>query len=87
MELPFHSKFLLIAAYLSSYNPMKSDKRFFLKHHGKVRKTKTSLKAKEKRVSSQLTGPKAFPLDRMMAIFYAIVDDQVAPSANIQSQV
>ncbi|KAL8219332.1 UNVERIFIED_CONTAM: Origin recognition complex subunit 5 [Gekko kuhli] len=31
VELPFYSKFLLIAAYLASYNPARTDKRFFLK--------------------------------------------------------
>jgi len=87
VELPFHSKFLLIAAYLASYNPAKSDKRFFVKHHGKQRKTKAGIAAKERAVSSQLTGPKAFPLDRLMAIFYSVVDDEVAPSANIQGQI
>ena len=30
---------------------------------------------------------KAFPLDRMMAIFYSVVDEEVAPSANIQGQI
>lgn len=88
VELPFHSKFLLIASYLASYNPVKSDKRFFVKHHGKERKTKATIKAKEKHVSAQLTGPKAFPLDRMLAIFYSIIDDEnVSPTANILSQI
>lgn len=31
VELPFYSKFLLIAAYLASYNPARTDKRFFVK--------------------------------------------------------
>ena len=31
VELPYFSKYLLIAAYLASYNPAKSDKRFFVK--------------------------------------------------------
>lgn len=31
VELPYYSKFLLIAAYLASYNPARTDKRFFLK--------------------------------------------------------
>lgn len=87
VELPFHSKYLLIASYLASYNPAKSDKRFFVKHHGKQRKTKAGIAAKERAVSSQLTGPKAFPLDRLMAIFYSVVDEEVAPSANIQGQI
>jgi origin recognition complex subunit 5 len=30
VELPFLSKFLLIAAFLASYNPAKSDKKFFV---------------------------------------------------------
>lgn len=31
VELPYFSKFLLIAAYLASYNPARTDKRFFMK--------------------------------------------------------
>ncbi|XP_068200417.1 origin recognition complex subunit 5-like [Palaemon carinicauda] len=86
VELPFYSKFLLIAAYLASYNPARTDRRFFVKHHGKQRKTHHMIKAKEKS-SSQLVGPKPFPLDRMMAIFYSIVEDKVTPTANIFSQI
>ncbi|KAK8741890.1 hypothetical protein OTU49_001997 [Cherax quadricarinatus] len=43
-------------------------------------------KAKE-RSSSQLVGPKPFPLDRLLAIFYSIIDDKVTPTANIFSQI
>lgn len=31
VELPYYSKFLLIAAYLASFNPARTDKRFFVK--------------------------------------------------------
>jgi len=31
VELPVHSKYLVIAAYIASYNPAKSDKQFFSK--------------------------------------------------------
>ena len=31
VELPFYSKYILLAAYLASYNPPKTDKRFFSK--------------------------------------------------------
>ena len=86
IELPFYSKFLLIAAFLASYNPAKSDKRFFQKHHGKQRKTSSSIRAKE-RMNSQLTGPKTFPLERLLAIFYNIVDERVNPTASIYSQL
>lgn len=86
IELPFYSKFLLIAAYLASYNPAKTDKRFFMKHHGKQRKTQAMIKAKE-RSSNQLVGPKPFPLDRLMAIFYSIIEDKVSPTANLFTQI
>ena len=86
IELPFYSKFLLIAAFLASYNPAKSDKRFFVKSHGKQKKTMSSIKAKEK-LNSQLTGPKPFPLERLLAIFYNIVEEEVNPTATIYSQV
>ncbi|MEQ2293541.1 Origin recognition complex subunit 5, partial [Ameca splendens] len=85
VELPYYSKFLLIAAYLASYNPARTDKRFFLKHHGKIRKT-NFLKKNEK-TSNHLLGPKPFPLDRLLAVFYSVVDSRVAPTASIFSQI
>ncbi|XP_041833301.1 origin recognition complex subunit 5 isoform X2 [Melanotaenia boesemani] len=85
VELPYYSKYLLIAAYLASYNPARTDKRFFLKHHGKIRKT-NFLKKNEK-TSNHLLGPKPFPLDRLLAIFYSVVDSRVAPTASIFSQI
>ena len=30
VELPFFSKYLLLAAYLASYNPISTDKRYFM---------------------------------------------------------
>ncbi|XP_051889857.1 origin recognition complex subunit 5 isoform X2 [Pristis pectinata] len=85
VELPYYSKFLLIAAYLSSYNPARTDKRFFLKHHGKIKKS--SFLKKHEKTSNHLLGPKPFPLDRLLAIFYSIVDSRVTPSANVFSQI
>uniref|UniRef100_A0A4W3IPU1 Origin recognition complex subunit 5 n=1 Tax=Callorhinchus milii TaxID=7868 RepID=A0A4W3IPU1_CALMI len=85
IELPYYSKFLLFAAYLSSYNPARTDKRFFLKHHGKIKKT--AFLKKHEKTSNHLLGPKPFPLDRLLAIFYSIVDSRVAPTASIFSQI
>nr|KAF6419095.1 origin recognition complex subunit 5 [Rousettus aegyptiacus] len=85
VELPYYSKFILIAAYLASYNPARTDKRFFLKHHGKIKKT--NFLKKHEKTSNHLLGPKLFPLDRLLAILYSIVDSRVAPTANIFSQI
>ncbi|XP_046526599.1 origin recognition complex subunit 5 isoform X3 [Equus quagga] len=84
VELPYYSKFILIAAYLASYNPARTDKRFFLKHHGKIKKT--NFLKKHEKTSNHLLGPKPFPLDRLLAILYSIVDSRVAATANIFSQ-
>ncbi len=45
-----------------------------------------SIKAMEK-LNSQLTRPKPFPLERLLAIFYNIVEEEVNPTATINSQV
>lgn len=85
VELPYYSKYLLIAAYLASYNPAKSDKKFFSKHSDKRKKSKVI--KKQERTNNHMLGPKPFPLDRLMAVFYAIVEGKVAPTANIFMQI
>ncbi|RUS89133.1 hypothetical protein EGW08_003141 [Elysia chlorotica] len=87
VELPFYSKFLLIAAYLASYNPLKCDRRFFAKYSGKKSRRMAKLLKKNERASNHLLGPKTFPIDRMMAIFYSIIDGKVVPSAHIYVQI
>uniref|UniRef100_A0A8C4HNG3 Origin recognition complex subunit 5 n=1 Tax=Dicentrarchus labrax TaxID=13489 RepID=A0A8C4HNG3_DICLA len=79
VELPYYSKFLLIAAYLASYNPARTDKRFFLKVD--------RFNFTPKNLLNHLLGPKPFPLDRLLAIFYSVVDNRVAPTASIFSQI
>lgn len=87
VELPFYSKFLLIAAYLASYNPLKCDRRFFAKYSGKSSRRMAKLVKKNERASNHLLGPKTFPIDRMMAIFYSIIEGKVVPSAHIYVQI
>ncbi|XP_074645442.1 origin recognition complex subunit 5-like [Tubulanus polymorphus] len=87
LELPYYSKFMLIAAYLASYNPAKSDRRFFTKRDDKMSKRMNLMKKKAERTNNQLLGPKAFPLDRMMAIFYSIIEEKVAPTGYFYSQI
>ncbi|KAL3267778.1 hypothetical protein HHI36_006907 [Cryptolaemus montrouzieri] len=89
LELPFYAKYLLIAAFLASYNPAKDDKRMFVKYHGKKIKTKSDVKKKSK-VSEQLNtqlGPKPFTFDRLLAIFYAILDENIGFNNNLLVQL
>jgi origin recognition complex subunit 5 len=39
-ELPYYSKFLLISAFLASYNPTKDDARIFARDSGMKRKAR-----------------------------------------------
>ena len=50
-----------------------------------VKKSKRKVQSHKK--SSQLLGPKMFDLNRMLAIFYVIVDQKVTSTAEVQSQV
>jgi len=89
-ELPFFSKFLIIAAYLASYNPARYDRRLFVKaKEGRKNKDKglKSLKKQKLHNAARLMGPKMFPIDRLMAIFYSIVEERVTPSLNLFVQV
>ncbi|XP_058830361.1 origin recognition complex subunit 5 [Topomyia yanbarensis] len=89
LELPFYAKYLLIAAYLASHNAAKEDKRLFMKNHGKQKKRMQSVIAKAKvseKMATQL-GPKSFTVDRLLAIFYAILDDKVGLTCNLLAQI
>ncbi|CAG9768036.1 unnamed protein product [Ceutorhynchus assimilis] len=89
LELPFYTKYLLIAAYLASYNSAKDDKRLFTKYHGKKTKTRKDVNRKNK-VSDKLNtqmGPTTFTLDRLLAIFYSILEDKVGFNNHLLVQV
>lgn len=48
---------------------------------------KTPARPKEERQPQWLKGPKTFPLTRLMAIFFAIIDAKVDMTAELQVQV
>lgn len=89
LELPYYAKFLLIAGFLASHNSAKSDKRLFVKCHGKQKKRIQTIKANAKTVDKMSTtlGPKSFTVDRLLAIFYAILEEKVALSCNLLAQI
>lgn len=96
-DLPYYTKYLLIAAYLASYNPARTDSTYFMHHHDgrrnrrKVKHNVTSswTKAKHRRIPRHLLTPSPFPLDRLFAIFRALVEgeDQVPQTADLFTQV
>lgn len=81
--LPRMSKFILVAAYLASMNPTKSDIRMFGRGlDEKKRKRRRTHVTKASKTSSgkvqipqHFIGPSAFPLDRVIAILGALLED------------
>lgn len=67
-ELPRDCKFLLIAAYLASYNSPKHDKRLF--SLAPTSKTRTAAV----KVKDTFPGPKIFSIQRLLAIYQSISD-------------
>ncbi|GAO45949.1 hypothetical protein SAICODRAFT_8071 [Saitoella complicata NRRL Y-17804] len=81
-DLPYTAKMLLIAAFLASYNPARLDARYFSKGGGApTRRRKGGAVAKEIRkhdakIPQRLLGPRPFPLERMLAIFHSLLDEE-----------
>ncbi|EJD40757.1 hypothetical protein AURDEDRAFT_170173 [Auricularia subglabra TFB-10046 SS5] len=82
-ELPRVAQFALVAAYIASFNPPRSDVRMFARtaeERGKRRKgggaPKRSLVAK---IPPRLSGSAPFPLDRLLALLGRLLEDHDAP--------
>ncbi|KAL5116702.1 hypothetical protein ACEQ8H_005451 [Pleosporales sp. CAS-2024a] len=91
--LPFYTTHLLIAAYLASYNPARTDVTYFMKHtdkrKGKRRAPSTTVSnaMKARKISRHLLTPSPFPLDRLLAIFRALLDGSVPQVADLYTQI
>ncbi|KAK6357016.1 hypothetical protein TWF718_001347 [Orbilia javanica] len=88
-DLPYFSKYLLCAAYLASFNTARYDTRYFSKlaeSTGK-RKRVTKRKNTSRQLNRKHLGPRPFQLERMLAIFQAILPSSVLSSVDIGSQI
>ncbi|KAF2845359.1 hypothetical protein T440DRAFT_277646 [Plenodomus tracheiphilus IPT5] len=100
-DLPYYTTHLLIAAYLASYNPSRTDVTYFMKHTDKRKNkrrapTVASLSVtgkrtgtKHRKISRHLLTPSPFTLDRLFAIFRALVVDEgsVPQGADLYTQI
>lgn len=94
--LAFYVKFLVIAAFLASYNPPRLDARYFSRGNEGATSTArgrasggaaAAPSSASGRVRQQLLGPKSFPVDRMLAIFYSILDRPLDSTVDIHIQI
>jgi origin recognition complex subunit 5 len=87
-DFPYFTKFLICASFLASYNPSKYDNRYFTRGgEGKKKVGKIGGIHNGSLKRTQLTGPKAFAIDRMLAIFYSILPDGCKFTFDIHSQI
>ncbi|KAG6879298.1 hypothetical protein C0992_003783 [Termitomyces sp. T32_za158] len=78
LTLPRMSKFILVSAFLASTNPAKSDIRMFgrgLDEKKRKRRARKTAKSGPTKVPQRLLGPVAFPLDRLLAILGALLEE------------
>ncbi|CAK4627910.1 hypothetical protein LEN26_020703 [Aphanomyces euteiches] len=79
VDLPTRCLLLVLASYLASFNPQQSDLTYFTNAQRKKTRRKTTAKPKET-VRQQLLGPKAFPLQRLLAIYHSLHDEYDPPN-------
>ncbi|KNZ75989.1 Origin recognition complex subunit 5 [Termitomyces sp. J132] len=78
LALPRMSRFILVATFLASTNPGKSDIRMFgrgLDEKKRRRRVRKTTKSGPTKVPQRLLGPVAFPLDRLLAILGALLEE------------
>ncbi|CAH8501695.1 unnamed protein product [Schistosoma turkestanicum] len=76
LELPYLTRFLLIAAFIASHNPRSSDKRLLTKNSGRLSIRKKKQEKEVCKAQMEFTGPRVFTLDRLLAIFYVLVQNE-----------
>jgi origin recognition complex subunit 5 len=76
IELPYMSKFLLLAAYIASRNKATADRAVFDPGYSKRGRKDAQAHDRQTEAATEnmLKGPHAFPLERLLHIFYCIYD-------------
>ncbi len=93
-ELPYYAKYLLLAAYLASFNPAKTDALYFMKSTERKRRKKGGGTARsggrvsqKRQVPRHLLGAAAFTLDRVLSVLHAILPDDLRGTVDVYTLV
>ena len=94
-ELPYHAKYLLLAAYLASYNPAKTDSLHFMKSTERKRRKKGGGTARcvrgratqNRKIPKYLLGATAFTLDRLLSILHAVLPHDLRSTVDMYAQI
>ncbi|KXT17976.1 hypothetical protein AC579_9614 [Pseudocercospora musae] len=93
-ELPYYAKWLLVAAYLASFNPARFDALYFMKSTERKRRKKGGGTARSggrpsqiRKVPRHLLAGSAFTADRLLAILHAILPDDIRTTIDMYKQI
>lgn len=93
-ELPYYPKWLLVAAYLASFNPARLDALYFMKATEKKRRKKGGGTARSggrpsqtRKIPRHLLAASAFTVDRLLAIFHTILPDDLRTTIDVHRQI
>lgn len=94
-ELPYYAKWLLVAAYLASYNPARMDALYFMKSTERKRRKKGGGLARSgggkpsqhRKILRHLLSPSPFPLDRLLAILHGVLPHDFRSTIDVYTQV
>jgi origin recognition complex subunit 5 len=93
-DLPYYAKWLLIAAYLASFNPARMDALYFMKATERKRRKKGGGTARSaagrpsqnRKIPRHLLAPSAFMLDRLLSILHAILPHELRTTIDVYTQ-
>lgn len=93
-ELPYYPKWLLVAAYLASFNPARLDALSFMKSTEKKRRKKGGGTARSggrpsqtRKIPRHLLAASAFTVDRLLAILHAVVPEDTKTTIDMYRQI
>ncbi|KXL49045.1 MAG: hypothetical protein FE78DRAFT_76668 [Acidomyces sp. 'richmondensis'] len=93
-HLPYYAQWLLLAAYLASFTPARTDAIHFMKnsitprHPRRQRRLKTASHITSSVAHRRrLLVPSPFPLDRLLAIFHALIPHPIRACADVYTLV
>jgi len=93
-NLPYYTRWLIISAYLASYNPQKLDALYFMKATERKRRKKggglaraRGRQSQTRKIARHLIAPSAFTLDRLLSILHAILPHDFRSTIDIYTEI
>ncbi|KAK6751979.1 hypothetical protein RB195_003413 [Necator americanus] len=74
INLPLSSKYVLIASFCASHNPPSTDKRYFLKFHGKEKRSEARERRAELSAEQREADARSADLQRIKCIYLALIN-------------